>query len=168
MIHFPIFSIHKNYFMKSQIHLFFTALLMLQACHFESYMPTQAKLKQTCGPAIDSVLQANKDVLPSEISLTAQKNMQSNNGQTSSYQTLVASGYQDNLDNLDTAKANAACLQLAKVILANVENDTSFDRIEIQMQKNQKSFLVEKEWSYSRGFDCNKLREQDAAKSTGQ
>lgn len=168
MIYLPIFSIHKNSFMKIRTHLFLSAMLMLQACHFESYMPAQAKLKQTSGPAIDSVLQANKDVLPSEISLMAQKSMRSDNGQTSSYQTLVASGYQDHLDNLDTAKANAACLQLAKVILANVENDTSFDRIEILMQKNEKSFLVEKEWSYSRGFDCSKLRALDAAKPAGQ
>lgn len=150
--------------MKGRIHLFLATALLLSACHFESYMPTQAKMKNDCGPAINSILEANKDVLPTEISLVAQKSQQMDNGNTSEFQSLVATGYQDNLDNLDTAKANAACLQLAKVILANVENDTSFDRIEILMYKKQKKFLVEKEWSYSRVFDCSELREPAAPK----
>jgi|GEM_PF-6282932 len=149
--------------MKNWNLLFFASILMVSACNLESYMPTEVKLKNTYELNVKKVLNANKEVLPEEITLMALKNSVTDNGQSTTYNSLVAAGYQKNLGTLDTAKANAACLELAKVILENVENDTSYTQLVINMQKSEKTVFTEKEWNYSRTFDCSKLREPDSS-----
>jgi len=135
-------------------------ILIFVSCNIDIEIPTQKelKIKSTLENEVNNVLFQNQELFAEEYSIFPNATLNYIDGERTETHAITFSCYNENLNNLETSKVDSVSSILAKVILDNIENDTSFSQIVIAMTKQEKSAFIEKEWNYSKGFEIEELK----------
>ena len=132
--------------------------LFLTSCNIEIAGPKELKTKHSLDDEIKTFILQSKGIFTEYYSIYASVSTNYLNGEREEIHAVRFSCYNDNLHKLASAEIDSFSNTLAAIILANVENDTSFNRIIIDMNKTETSIINEKEWYYSKEFEIDSLK----------
>jgi len=145
-------------FKKLTIVLFHIFILLFTSCNIELPKLTELKAKDTLSREVNNLIHQNEGVLSEQYAINPNVTLNYNNGEKVEIHYITFSCYNENLDTLDRIKLDSVGEVLAKIILSNIENDTNFNRIAIEMTKQENSTFTEKEWNYFKEFEIDDLK----------
>ena len=133
-------------------------LILVTSCNVEIPRLKELVLSENIEEEIGKLISSNSDILPLEYMLHPNFEVNYNDGVKEGFHSIYYSCYNDKLDKLVTEEIDSISYILAKVILNNVKNDTSFSRIAISMEKKNNGIITEKEWNYLNIFSIEELK----------
>lgn len=133
-------------------------ILLFVSCNIEIPTLKELKVKDTLSSEVNNLIHQNEELFSEQYVINPNVILNYNNGEKEEIHYITFSCYNENLDTLDRIKLDSVGEVLAKVILSNVENDTSFNRIAIEMTKQENSTITQREWNYSNEFKIDDLK----------
>ena len=149
----------KNKLIESiPISLFLLFILISTACNIDFPTPKNMMSKPSLITEVNAFIQQNPLYFSEHYSINPNVNWDYEDGVKTETHSLEFGCYNDNLPDLETPKLDSLSKILAKTILSNIENDTSFNQVRVTMTKQEKSGITEKEWNYVKAFEIKELK----------
>ena len=137
--------------------LFVTTIVFSASCNIDFPDRKELIVSEKIDEEINHVITLSNGILPVDYTLFPSVFVHIFNGEKEVIHSVRYSSYHENLDKYESPEIDSFSSMLAKVILKNTVNDTSFSKIVIEMNKVESSPFHEKEWNYSKEFNINEM-----------